>query len=460
MADSRITTTLDVRYVGQPALTEMERSFVTATDNIEDLAKGMEKGKKEARKFSMELLGIGFFGKMVSKQLGFLNQELKDMYFTGELLNIQFSMIAAAAPFWDMFADAMYGLADAFYLLPEPVQGFFGVLLPLVSTIAGAIGNLGFFALGLEQIGILLAPGSNLLLGAGNLLTYLIAFSTPILILIGILAALWLAWQTNFANIRQFADDVWKAIEQGIEGIRRVIEGVMDIIVGIFTGDWEKIKEGIKKILDGIWQFFVNFIGNFVLSAVKFGIRVIDAFRKWLFEDLPRLFKDALDDVWGKIVTFFDDLTGGAFSRGVAFVQSLIKGITSIASQVATALWNLIPEPFKGWLKAGIDLATGVINALTGGYQETVKWANTPTTVTAPTPTINFPTSSYLGAGTIQTPTGGMSVAENLQGTIPTSITLSPTISVDASVSSSYDAKNIGKDILDGMYSELRRRRI
>lgn len=67
-------------------------------------------------------------------------------------------------------------------------------------------------------------------------------------------------------------------------GIIRSLSGIVDFIVGIFTGDWKKAWEGIKDIFGGIWDMIVAGLKggvNIIIDVINFflaqGIRAINA---------------------------------------------------------------------------------------------------------------------------------------------------------------------------------------
>lgn len=66
-------------------------------------------------------------------------------------------------------------------------------------------------------------------------------------------------------------------------GIIRSLSGIVDFIVGVFTGDWKKALEGIKDIFGGIWDMIVadfKWVINSIIDIINFflvrGIRVIN----------------------------------------------------------------------------------------------------------------------------------------------------------------------------------------
>lgn len=66
-------------------------------------------------------------------------------------------------------------------------------------------------------------------------------------------------------------------------GIIRSLSGIIDFIVGIFTGDWKKAWQGIKDIFGGIWDMIVadfKWVINTVIDVINFflaqGVRAIN----------------------------------------------------------------------------------------------------------------------------------------------------------------------------------------
>lgn len=53
------------------------------------------------------------------------------------------------------------------------------------------------------------------------------------------------ALNTFFANVK----NIW-------DGIKKVFDGIIDFIRGVFTGDWQRAWDGVKQIFGGIWDSF------------------------------------------------------------------------------------------------------------------------------------------------------------------------------------------------------------
>lgn len=57
-------------------------------------------------------------------------------------------------------------------------------------------------------------------------------------------------------NLKPAFDTVFKGIGDLINGLQTTLSGIITFITGVFTGDWEKAWEGIKKIFKGIFDSF------------------------------------------------------------------------------------------------------------------------------------------------------------------------------------------------------------
>ena len=73
-------------------------------------------------------------------------------------------------------------------------------------------------------------------------------------------------------NIKDKATEIWENLKQFFTDtwadIRSVFEGIVDFLLGIFTGDWERAWDGIVKIFDGVWSAMKRII-NSILGGIE-----------------------------------------------------------------------------------------------------------------------------------------------------------------------------------------------
>ena len=71
-----------------------------------------------------------------------------------------------------------------------------------------------------------------------------------------------------------------------LSAVTRILTGIIDFVVGVFTGNWQKAWSGVKNIfggiLDGIKGLFTSFIDGF-MSKIKFITDAVQGVKKSLF---------------------------------------------------------------------------------------------------------------------------------------------------------------------------------
>ena len=75
-----------------------------------------------------------------------------------------------------------------------------------------------------------------------------------------------------FQTYGKFVSDVYK-------NIKDILKGVIDFIVGVFTGDWTKAWQGVTEIFKGIWNNIVSIIEaaiNFIIDGINLLISALN----------------------------------------------------------------------------------------------------------------------------------------------------------------------------------------
>ena len=76
---------------------------------------------------------------------------------------------------------------------------------------------------------------------------------------------LWTTYKPIFEN-------VFKTIGNVVENLGKIFGGLIDFIVGTFTGNWEKAWEGVKNIFNGIWNGMVSItegVVNILINGIN-----------------------------------------------------------------------------------------------------------------------------------------------------------------------------------------------
>ena len=89
-----------------------------------------------------------------------------------------------------------------------------------------------------------------------------------------------------------------KAVSGLLNGLISVLRGVMQFLTGVFSGDWKKAWDGIKKIFSGIWEAMssvVTPIVNGIMGAVEGFINGIIGGLNWLIKQINKISFDVPD---------------------------------------------------------------------------------------------------------------------------------------------------------------------
>jgi len=147
----------------------------------------------------------------------------------------------------------------------------------------------------------------------------------------------------DFKNITEVIKAVWdglckflKPIFEGqfqqianiFKAVTDIILSVLDIFVGIFTGDWSRVWDGIKGIFAAVW--------NFIKDTLKNALNMICGI---FGTDLGEV-KDFWVGVWTSIKNFFVNIWNG--------IKSFITGILNGIKNFFTTIWTGIKNFFVG----------------------------------------------------------------------------------------------------------------
>ena len=193
-----------------------------------------------------------------------------------------------------------------------------------------------------------------------------------------------LGFSNAFIKTWEFAADGVKLI---IDGLLDFIGGILEIIIGLVTGDTEKVKEGIKKLITEIVKI--------LYGLLKTILGIFGMILAMIWDSLIYPIINVFKDLWNKIKEGFGDAVQwikDKFSSMVSFFSSLISKIVGLFKTIGTKVGNAIGSAFKivinGVLKAienilnfpikSINKLIGVINKVPGINIKTLPTFNLP----------------------------------------------------------------------------------
>lgn len=180
---------------------------------------------------------------------------------------------------------------------------------------------------------------------------------------------------------------VFEKVADSIEGVLKGLRGIVRVINGLTSLNFDEVVEGFKDLGSGIVQSTlapVRGIGERLLSVLRSAWEVIGPHVKELGSNLAgylingvRGQFDFFRELPGRVVELiennFDDVFDSLFDLGKGIVEAIVEGIKSAPDAIAEAIGDVLPGPLKDAIGFGADVAGGgakagmwVINKIAG----------------------------------------------------------------------------------------------
>jgi phage-related protein len=177
-------------------------------------------------------------------------------------------------------------------------------------------------------------------------------------------------WQKYGKNIENIIVDDFGFIVSTIGNALKVIEGVIDIALGLLTGNWSKVWTGIKMILGGIWNEIVataedgaKILGNELDMAWK----TISADVSSAWDKIYANFVKNMGDIESATKGGFDTVTRDAEQWGKDFYNAIVSAINTVLNffgTLDTKIVNAIGDAGKILWNIGVDIIDGLIGGI------------------------------------------------------------------------------------------------
>jgi phage-related protein len=288
-------------------------------------------------------------------------------------------------PFFDSIADGLSSILETL------ITGYNTYILPVLQGLA-------------EQIkGLLEGPLGDAILKIEAFLGKLIDFlkllweSVLVPLINWIIANLLPVAAKIIDVVGTTAIKVIKSLIKIIGDVADTLSGIIDFLVGVFTGNWELAWQGIKEIADGAWNFIKDVVSgaweiiktvtkgalniiktviNTAWNAIKTATSTVwNAIKKTLsglWNVLKTTAKTVFDAIKTKVTGVWDkikDKTSRTWESVTTFVSTKVETIKTAITDKFNAARDAVKSAFEGivdFIKRPINQAINIVNNAIG----------------------------------------------------------------------------------------------
>lgn len=165
----------------------------------------------------------------------------------------------------------------------------------------------------------------------------------------------------------------WESVSGIIEGLLTALGGVIDFVVGVFTGDWSLAWEGIKEIFTGIWEALKELVSGavtFIQNVVNLAWTAISGATSTIWNGIKAL----LNTLWNWLKSLANTLFNAiktSISTAWENVKSKTSEIWESIKEFVSNLWDTIKTAVDEKFTAMKDAITGVWDTVKEKTKET-----------------------------------------------------------------------------------------
>lgn len=175
------------------------------------------------------------------------------------------------------------------------------------------------------------------------------------------------AWDAFCSLLAPVFEGVFQNISNILKTVTGVLTGILDVFIGLFTGNWDQFLQGIKGIFESIWNGIVSWIQN-IWNTI---IGLLDAFLNLFstnienvmtsisnfFQSIWNGIKNAVSTIWNGIKS----VVSGAINSVKGTIQSILGTIQNVWSNGWNTVKNTLNNAWEG-IKTGVS--NGINNVL------------------------------------------------------------------------------------------------
>src|SRR5699024_9787006 len=179
-------------------------------------------------------------------------------------------------------------------------------------------------------------------------------------------------FRVGWALVKYIIVSTWNAIKGVINGALNVIMGIVKVFIGLFTGDFRKMWEGVKQIFFGALQFVWNlvqlwFVGK-IFGVFKLGLNLIKNIVRGSLGAVRGTFSSILNSIWGivkRVFGWISNFMRNIFSNIWKFTKAVWSNIKLAITNPVALIRKIVPQTFRVMSNIVRTIFSGLRKAVT-----------------------------------------------------------------------------------------------
>lgn len=178
----------------------------------------------------------------------------------------------------------------------------------------------------------------------------------------------------------------WNVVFDVLGAVLKILGGIIEFLVGVFTGDWEKAWNGIVQIAEGLWDMLCSifkFVWDVIVSILKGVWDTIVAILQAGWDAIVRIFQGIgpwfgerwrdIENIFSKVGSWFGQKFSeawngitNAFSNVAGFFKGIFDSIVGWFTDIGRAVGDAVSGAFKSGMNGAIATVENVVNEFIG----------------------------------------------------------------------------------------------
>lgn len=180
-------------------------------------------------------------------------------------------------------------------------------------------------------------------------------------------------WDNFGGTITALVTGLWSIIKSLFINGLNILQGLMKVVIGILTLDWETLKEGLIQIWDALWNKITTIL-SVVWDIIKNFFSELGSVLKPIWEAIWNPIKDFFVNIWNNISEFFQNIWN---SDIMVFFRNIGGIFWELWRIILTTVFLVIQERFNriiDWIKLIWGAAVGYFEFVWGLIVGIAKW--------------------------------------------------------------------------------------